>query len=203
MQIAILGAGNIGGALGEKWATAGHTLRYGVRDPQKPKVQALVSGLGGSASAMSSAEAINGADVVLFAIPGAVMAETIAAHAPALDGKVLIDASNNIRAETIHNMAAFAAHTPHASAYRAFNSYGWENFVNPMFDGTAADLFYCGTDGERRAVVERLISEVGLRPIYLGGVEQVELVDDVLKLWFTLAHGQNMGRRLVFKVLTD
>src|SRR5690606_71959 len=133
--------------------------------------------LAGSVSAASIADAIDGAEVVLFAIPGGIVAETVAAHAPALNGKILIDATNNMRAATRHNMAAFAQHTPVARAYRAFNHYGWENFVNPMFDGTPGDLFYCGTDGDPRAVVEQLIAAVGLRPMYLGGVDQADLVD--------------------------
>ena len=33
MNIAIIGAGNIGGALGMKWAKAGHNVRYGLRKP--------------------------------------------------------------------------------------------------------------------------------------------------------------------------
>lgn len=201
MQIAVLGAGNIGGTLGKKWAQAGHTVRFGVRDPHKPEIQALINELGGSASAVSIGEAIDGADVVLFAIPGGIAAETVAAHAPALNGKILIDATNNMRAATLHNMAAFAQHTPAARVYRAFNNYGWENLVKPMFDGTPGDLFYCGTDGDARAVVEQLIAAAGLRPVYIGGVEQADLVDAVLKLWFALAHGQNKGRHLAFRVL--
>lgn len=202
MQIAVLGAGNIGGTLGKKWAKAGHTVRFGVRDPQKPDVQALISELGGSASAMSLSEAIKGADVVLFAIPGGIMREAIAANAEALNGKVLIDATNNMRGEVLNNMATFAEQTPDASVYRAFNSYGWENFQNPMFDGAVGDLFYCGTNGDGRAVIEQLIEAVGFHPMYLGGMDQAELVDDMLRVWFALAQGQKMGRHLAFKVLT-
>jgi len=37
--------------------------------------------------------------------------------------------------------------------------------------------------------------------MYLGGVEQVDVVDSVLRLWFALAIGQGKGRHLAFKVL--
>lgn len=36
----------------------------------------------------------------------------------------------------------------------------------------------------------------------LGGPEQAGLVDALLRIWFTLAVQQGMGRRLGFKVLT-
>ena len=104
-------------------------------------------------------------------------------------------------ASTRNSFAALQQHAPHARVYRAFNTLGWENFANPLFDGTPADLFFCGTDGEARATVEQLIADIGLRPVYLGGVEQVGLVDSVSGLWFALAVGQGKGRQLAFKVL--
>ena len=200
MQIAVLGAGNIGGTIGEKWAKAGHTVRFGVRDQQKPEVQSLVKSLGANTSATDAATALIGTEVVLFAIPGKTMADTIAAHAQALDGKILIDATNNMGAESVNSFPAFKQHTPNASLYRTFNCYGWENFKNPI---AGADLFYAGTDGAARKTIEQLISDVGLHPVYVGGVDQAGLLDGVLGLWFALAGGQKMGRKLAFKVLTD
>ncbi|MBI1259207.1 MAG: NAD(P)H-binding protein [Chloroflexi bacterium] len=199
MQIAILGAGNIGGTIGEKWAQAGHTVKFGVRDPQKPELQSLVKSLGANTSAASIADAIKSAEVVLFAIPGRIMADTIAANAQALDGKILIDATNNMGADSVNSFPAFKQHTPNASLYRTFNCYGWENFKNPI---PGADLFYAGTDGAAKKTIEQLISDVGLHPVYVGGVDQAGLLDGVLGLWFALAGGQKMGRKLAFKVLT-
>ena len=49
--------------------------------------------------------------------------------------------------------------------------------------------------------VERLIEDAGLRPIRVGGTEHVEVVDGVLRLWFTLA--QSRGRRIAFKLISD
>ena len=202
MKIAILGAGSIGGTLGKKWAKAGHTIRFGVRDPNKAEVKELVTTLGENASASLTTEAIGFGEVVVFAIPGPAMDETISANAKALDGKILIDSANKIGAPIINSFATFAAQTPKAKVYRAFNSYAWEVFADSTFHETAADLFYCGPDGEARSTVEKLISAVGLNPVYLGGPEQVEVVDSVLRLWFTLAMGQKKGRHMAFKVLT-
>ncbi len=125
----------------------------------------------------------------------------IVTHAKALDGKTIIDATNNVSQPAMHSLATFAKHTPNARAFRAFNTLGWENFEDPQFSGVRADLFFCGPDGDARSTVERLISDVGLRPIYVGGVEQVDVVDGLSRLWFALAFGQNMGRHLAFKLL--
>jgi len=65
-----------------------------------------------------------------------------------------------------------------------------------------ADLIYCGPDGETRPPVEQVIADVGLRPIYLGGNEYVELVNMLTLIWGTLAIGQQHGQHLAFKLLT-
>jgi 8-hydroxy-5-deazaflavin:NADPH oxidoreductase len=201
MNIAILGAGRIGGTLGKKWVAGGHTVLFGMRDPQKLGVQDLIQALGRRASASSIADAIAFGEVVLFAIPGSAMDETIAKHAAALDGKIVIDAANKIGAAVVNSLPTFTAQTPHAQVFRAFNNLGWENFENPLYDDTPADLFYSGPDGQPREKVEQLIADVGLRPVYLGGPEQAGLVDELLKLWYTLVSGRNMGRGIAFKLL--
>jgi predicted dinucleotide-binding enzyme len=201
MNIAILGAGRIGGTLGKKWAAAGHSIRFGVREPNKPATQALLQALGGQASAGSVAEAIAFGEVVLFALPGSAMEAANAAHAAALDGKIVMDAANKMGAEVANSQAAFTAQTPNARVFRAFNTLGWESFENPLYNGVPADLFFSGPDGGPRQQVERLISDVGLRPVYVGGPEQAGLVDGLFRLWIDLAMGRNMGRKIAFKLL--
>ncbi len=203
LKITVVGARNIGGTLGKKWAAAGHQVMFGVRDVTNPDVTALIASLGANGAAGSVAEAIRFGEVVVFAIPGGAMEEIIAAHAAGLDGKIIIDAANKVGSPVMNSAAAFAAHTPAAAVYRAFNSLGWENFEQPYFGDLQADLFYCGPEGQPQAVVEGLISDVGLRPIRVGGLDQVHLVDMVTGLWFALALRQGHGRRLAFKVLTD
>lgn len=63
-------------------------------------------------------------------------------------------------------------------------------------------MLYCGPAGAGKAVVEKLIRDVGLRPVSLGDINQAALVDAVGGLWFALVLGQGMGRHLAFKVLT-
>jgi predicted dinucleotide-binding enzyme len=202
VRIAVLGAGNIGGTLGRKLVAAGHQVTFGVTDPSGDKAQALRADLGEKAVVRTAAEALRDAEVVVFAVPGGAMEETIAANAAALDGKLVIDAANRMGASTTNSRAVYQQHAPGARYVRAFNSLGWENFANPTFDGVQADLFYAGPEADR-ALVEQLIGDVGLRPIRLGDADQAGVVDTVLGLWFALAIGQKRGRHLAFKVLTS
>ena len=148
MRIAVLGAKIIGGTLARKWARAGHQVMFGVRAVDNPETQALARKL--NARVGITADAIAFGEVVVFAIPGSVMEETIAAHGPALAGKIVVDAANRMGSGPMNSAAAFAAHAPAAQVYRAFNSLGWENFENPMFGDIQADLFYCGPGAQGR-----------------------------------------------------
>jgi predicted dinucleotide-binding enzyme len=130
------------------------------------------------------------------------MDATITGYANQLDSRIILDTANRMGGGPLNSLATFQQHTPGARVFRAFNTLGWENFANPEFEGGPADLFYCGPEADARTVVEQLITDVGLRPMYLGGVEQVGLVDAVSGLWFALALGQGKGRHLAFKVLT-
>ena len=203
LRIAVLGAGNIGGTLGRKWVNTGYRVAFGVSDPNGKNAQALRRELGDKVAIGSVADALSSnPDVVVMAIPGAAMDATIAQYANRLDGRTIIDTANKMGGGAMNSFATFQQHTPRARIYRAFNTLGWENFANPEFEGGPADLFYCGPDGDSRTEVEQLITAIGLRPIYLGGVEQVGLVDAIGSLWFALAFGQHKGRHLAFKVLT-
>lgn len=206
MQIAVIGAGNIGGTLARKWAAAGHQVTLGVRDPNKPHVQQLVAEVGANTRADTIAAAIDGAEAVLFAVPAAAMAETLGGIGSALNGKLIFDATNNVSApsDPVNHVGAIAAAAPDAVVYRAFNIYGWENFANPRLGGIQADLFYVGPAGaSSRQSAEALIADVGLNPVWLGGLDHVDLVDQLLRLWFVLAFEQKRGRRLALKLLTD
>jgi predicted dinucleotide-binding enzyme len=185
MRIAVIGAGRIGGTIGGKWEEAGHEVVYGLRDTTKRKGSKPI------------AEALEAANTVLLAIPGKEVVEFVRRHAKGLDGKTLIDATNNFGGPAMNSWQAISSAVPKARLYRAFNSYGWDVFEKPTLGGETPDLFYAGPDDE----VEGLITDVGLRPVRVGGTDAVDAVDGVLRLWYTLA--QSRGRRIGFKLLSD
>jgi predicted dinucleotide-binding enzyme len=202
MKIAILGAGKIGSTLGKKWAAAGHPVAFGVRNVDDPGRQDLLSSVGKNVSVNTAVEAIASAELILFAVPGQAVNTILTENFQELAGKIIIDATNKVVSAVMNSTAEIQNAASGALIYRAFNSLGWENFEDPIFNGIQADLFYCGPEGAGQAAVEQLIAEVGLRPVRLGGLEQAELVDSIARLWFALALGQGKGRHLAFKVLT-
>jgi 8-hydroxy-5-deazaflavin:NADPH oxidoreductase len=185
MKIAVIGAGRIGGTVGGRWEAAGHEVVYGLRDPsKKPGAKSIVAALGS-------------ADTVFLAIPGNAVAELAREHANALDGKAVIDATNNFGGSSMNSWAELAKALPNAKLYRAFNTYGFDVFANPSLGGETPDLFYAGPDDH----IERLIADAGVRPVRVGGTDTADVVDGVLRLWFTLS--QSRGRRIAFKLIAD
>ena len=78
MRIAVLGTGKIGGGLGQRFREQGHDVVMGSRDP---------------ANGVPYAEAVQGADVTVLALPWRVAEETVVALG-GLAGQVVIDTMN-------------------------------------------------------------------------------------------------------------
>lgn len=188
MRIAVIGRGNIGSTLGGKWAAAGHDVVYGVRAPE-------------SARDAPVADAAAAADVVVLAVPGAAAREVIRSLGERLEGKVVVDATNDVGGGgKLHALDELA---DGALPVRAFNTLGWESFADPVVAGVRADLFYAAEEGRAKEVAEQLIRDVGLEPVWVGGVEAFDVVDGVTRLWFALAFSRKLGRRLAFKLLRE
>jgi lactate dehydrogenase-like 2-hydroxyacid dehydrogenase len=43
VEIGVIGAGNVGGTLGRRWAQAGHKVVFGVREPNDEKMRTLLA----------------------------------------------------------------------------------------------------------------------------------------------------------------
>jgi predicted dinucleotide-binding enzyme len=188
MRIAVIGAGNIGGTLGGKWEQAGHDVVYGVRHPDGP-------------DQATPGQAVVGADVVVLAVPGHAAKDLVALLGSALEGKVVIDATNDIGGSgKLHALDELA---DGAHPVRAFNTLGWECFAEPVIGGVRADLFFAAPEGRAKDVAEQLIGEVGLEPVWLGGVDQFDTVDGLLPVWLTLATRRGLGRHIALKLVRD
>ena len=88
MRIGIIGAGNVGYALGTGWIRAGHDVTFGIRDPQSPPSQGPAR-----ARYASVATAVQGAEATVLAVPWPAVSDVLAA-AGDLTGKLLIDCTN-------------------------------------------------------------------------------------------------------------
>src|SRR4051812_47626660 len=98
MQITIIGAGNVGAALGKGWARAGHIIVYGVPNPDDPRHDQAAAAAGGARLA-TVGEAVQGTDAIVLAVPWDAVPAAIAACGD-LSGRLLIDVTNPLRIGT-------------------------------------------------------------------------------------------------------
>lgn len=191
MDIAVVGTGFIGGVLGRALARSGHTVTFGSRHPEDDDVAAETA-----ASVTSIGPAVQAAEVVVLAVPGAAVEGLTADFGTLLDGKLVIDATNRMGAAEANCRSLLPPGVRYA---RAFNTLGGENMENPVFADGRADMFFSAPAPDRNTV-ETVIEGVGLRPVYVGA-DQEALVDCLFRLWVNLAMTQGRGRRLALRLL--
>jgi len=206
-KIAILGGGNVGGALGKKLGQKGHHITYGTRDPNSEKIKALLSQTPNS-SASTNAEAVKAADVVILSTPWEATKEVILS-AGDLTGKVVIDATNPLA-----KMALAVGHTTSggeqvaswakgAKVVKAFNTIGYNIMENPESNGVKADLHIAGDDPEAKKIVANIAKDVGFVPLDVGGLTQARLTEPLAMLWISMAYAVGHGREHFFKYLPE
>lgn len=207
-EIAILGAGQVGSALGRRWSETGRPIVFGVRDPGSDKIRRLVDSLDGKARAAAVPDAAASAAVILLATPWSNTLDAVRA-AGALQGKILIDATNPLAPgltglEFGHTTSAaekIAAAAPGARVVKAFNCIGAKSMLDPKFGAFRADMFICGDDPEAKTIVAGLGRVIGFDMIDAGPLTSARLLEPLAMLWIDLALKQGLGEDIGFKLL--
>ncbi len=207
MNIGIIGAGNVGGALGKGWAAAGHTVKFGVRDSHKPEVLELLKLIGGRASAGSVAEAAAFGEVVVLTTPWNATQAALAS-AGNLAGKILVDCTNPLKEGLAglsigHTTSAgeeVAKWAKDARVVKAFNTTGANNMENPDYGKDRIVMFIAGDDAAAKATVKKLAENLRFEPVDAGSLEQARLLEPLAMLWIHLAFKQSLGRNFAFKL---
>jgi predicted dinucleotide-binding enzyme len=172
MKIAVIGTGNVGSALGGSFARSGHGVTFAARDAAKA---AEVAAAAGGASA-SIADAVAGADVVVLAVPFAAIGSVTAEIAPVAAGKVVIDATNPLKADYSglatgdgpSGAEQVAAALPGATVVKAFNTLFAGIQRDPAGLGTQLDALYATDDEAAGSAVAVLATSIGFRPVQVG-----------------------------------
>lgn len=203
MKIAIIGTGNVGGALARRWAKAGHQIFLGVRDTLQFKGKELLGN--SNTSAHSIREAVDLAEVILIATP-APATIAVAQSLGDTSGKIIIDAMNivmNRGPEGYSNTSnAILAYTQTDDVVKCFNTTGFNNMLDPVYDGLAIDLFMAGDSIAGKKVARQLAKDAGFEECYdIGGDDKFDLMEQFAWFWINLAMFQGQGREIGFKLL--
>lgn len=190
MRIAIVGAGNVGRALSAAAVAAGHDVAVSATTRENAEEAAAAAG---ARAAVDNADAVNGAEVVVLAVPHVAVAAIANELGPALTGKVVVDASNPLNTTftdlvTVGTSSAedLQRQLPDARVIKAFNTTFASRHSNPTEDDEPLDAFIAGDDAEAKAKVSELASSLGYRPIDAGSLRMARSLEEMAFLNITL-----------------
>jgi predicted dinucleotide-binding enzyme len=207
MNIAIIGAGNVGGTLGKGWAKKGHAVTFAVRDINDPKLQVLLKNASGAKSA-PVAEAVAASQIVVLATPWDAN-EAALRGAGNLSGKVLLDCTNPLKADlsglavghTTSGAEMVAGWAKGAHVVKILNTTGFPNMADPRYPDGAAVMFYCGDDAAAKSDAAKLAADLGFDAQDAGGLAVARLLEPYAMLWIHLALGRGYGTGFAFKLM--
>jgi len=167
MNITVIGRGNVGGGLADRWRAAGHEVQALGRD-------------GGDASA---------ADVIVVAVPAGQIADALA-KVSGIDGKIAIDTTNAIggRPAGFESLAHQVQSITGGPTSKAFNTVFARQYDE--IDAASPSCLWCGDDGAATAT-EQLVRDAGYEPVKVGDLSHAAGLEDfLLKVIFPVAQAR-------------
>jgi 8-hydroxy-5-deazaflavin:NADPH oxidoreductase len=202
MKIAIIGAGNVGQALGEAWRGQGHVVTYGVRNPGDKKYSAL-----GQENLKLPADAVRTADIIVLATPWPAT-EAACKELGRLAGKIVIDCTNPLAMgqDGLQLAVGFdtsggemvAGWCEHANVFKAFNQTGFENMKRAAGRSPKATMFVAGDDQTKKRTVLRLVADIGFEGVDAGPLRNARLLEPLAMLWIDQVMKGRMDRNRAF-----
>lgn len=201
MNIAIIGTGNVGGALATNWSKKGHNINLGVQDVNNFKGQELLKNE--NTIVCSIKDAVAKSEVILIATPPTAIFEILEQMGD-VSNKIIIDATNSVMKspEPYKTVYHCLADKTKAEIVKCFNTTGFENMLNPIYNGEAIDMFMAGESEKAKSVAKQLALDCGFGScIDFGKSDKVELLEKFALSWINLAIMQGHGRNLAFKIV--
>jgi NADPH-dependent F420 reductase len=184
--VALIGTGNVGSALGRRFAEQGHSVVYGSRNPAAADVAELVRATGHGATAVPPREAAARSRVIVLAVPWTA-AEDVVRSLGDLAGKIVVDPTNpRVMAQDgfadypplpDSNAERIARLAPGAHVVKAFSTLGFETMLDPSVAHGPVTIPLVGDDRESKEVVAALAREIGLEAVDVGPLRHARIIE--------------------------
>lgn len=201
-EIAVIGAGRVGQALGERWRSLDHQVRYGTSDPTSPKYSSLGPGRVSLAS-----EAAASANVIVLATPWEA-AEAACRSLGSVSGKIIIDCTNPLRMGVqgpSHALGLASSVAEHirdwckgAFVFKTLNQTGFETMADPTKHPLKPVMFVAGDDPKSKAVVMGLVTSLGFEAADAGPLQNARLLEALALIWIDQIFKRGQPRSLAF-----
>lgn len=205
MRIAIIGTGNVGGAIARGLKGKGHDVTLGARDPQGAEVAALA--IGTSAAVALPGEAAAAAELVILALPWGV-AETAIKALGDLSGKTVIDCMNPLGmadgalgltlGHTTSGGEIVAGWLPGAHVVKTLNQAGAEIIAQNDHLPHRPVMFMAGDSEAAKAQAATLLTDLGFEALDAGDLAKSRLLEPFGMVWINQALFRGKGRAWAF-----
>jgi 8-hydroxy-5-deazaflavin:NADPH oxidoreductase len=187
LTTAIIGVGNLGGAVARHLVNGGESVVLAAADEKHAR--ALKDELGSNAKVASVEDAVAGADVVVLALWLDQSRELLPQLHEGLENKIVVDPSNPIgfgeNGELIRTLPAgessgsvVAGLLPAGAHYvKAFGTLGAGQLANGANHEPRIVLFYATDDDAAEATARRLIRAAGFEPLKVGGASDAGRIE--------------------------
>jgi NADPH-dependent F420 reductase len=195
MDIAIIGAGNVGRALATSAIRTGHSVTV---SSSNGDTAAKLAEETGARAAASNRAAVEGADLVVLAVPYTTIVTILDDIGPALAGKIVVDATNplkpdysGLQTEGSSGAEEIQALIPTARVVKAFNTAFAARQTDPRIAGVDLDGFVASDDDEAKAIVLELVKGMGFHPIDAGDLAMARALEALawLNISLQMRHG--------------
>lgn len=204
MKIAIIGSGNVGGALAKNWIKTGHTVLVGARFPLSEKNLKLAAEIGEDRFT-SIDSAAKQCELILISTPATATVDVVKSLGDTT-GKIIIDTMNIVMGRGPqgykHTTDAILENTQTKDVVKCFNTTGFNNMQNPIYGDSALDVFVAGDSDRGKQAAIQLAKDAGFAECYnIGGNDKFELMEQFAWFWINLAMFQGQGREIGFKLM--
>jgi len=210
-KIGIIGSGIVGQALANGFVRHGHKVMLASREPAK--LEDWRTGATASASTGTFAEAARFGEVVVLAVMGEAAEEAVSLCGDALNGKVVLDATNPICKSappeqgvlrlftTLDSslMERLQAKAPQARFVKAFSSVAAGLMVNPKLPSKPS-MFICGDDSAAKETARAILDQFGWEAEDMGRAAAARAIEPLCILYCIPGILKNDWTR-AFKVL--
>ena len=206
MQIAVIGAGSVGAAVGQAWLKHGEDISWGLRHPADPRYAGLPK-----ERIRPPAEAARDAGVVVLATPWPAT-EAAVKGLGSLTNKIVIDCTNplGLGRDGIELVLGFhtsggeqvASWAPGAFVFKALNTTGADNMAKAADYAVRPMMPVAGDDLQRKSIVMDLVAKLGFLPVDAGPLKNARLLEPLAMVWIDQAMKRGRGRAFAFALVT-
>jgi predicted dinucleotide-binding enzyme len=192
-KVGVIGSGEVGETLANGFGKHGHEVMRGSRDPSK--LDGWKRSVGAKGHTGTFEETARFGDVVVLAVKGTAAEEAVALAGSALDGKVVLDATNPIdeKPPTDGVVAFFTGpndsllerlqkRAPKARFVKAFSSVGSNLMVNPKLPAKPT-MFICGNDAAAKEEARTILDAFGWETEDCGTATAARAIEPLCMLW--------------------